>query len=147
MYSISPQQAHSFSLLISQQPYSTLLLKMPFQTLLWQKLAFSSPFFYFNHLSSISLSQRHCVAALLKPSSCPCHAYPFNRSVVPLCSSSFILSSLSSLFNRSVVRICNSLILFPTGVLSTSLFLVAFFLSIWSTSQGSWFHSFAKEAT
>ena len=75
---------------------------MPFQTLLWQKLAFSSPFFYFNHLSSISFSRRHCVAALFKPSSCPCHAYPFNRSIVPLCSSSFISSSLH-LFSTEVL--------------------------------------------
>ena len=56
MYSISPQQAYSFCCWFLQQFRSTLLLRMPFQALLWQKLAFSSPFFYFNHLSSISLS-------------------------------------------------------------------------------------------
>ena len=116
-----------FSLLVFQQLRSTLLLKMPFQTLLWQKLAFSSPFFYFNHLSSISLSRRHCVDALFKTSSCPCHAYPFNRSVVPLCSSSFILSSLSSLFNRSAVRICSSLFLFSNEVFFNFIISAVFF--------------------
>ena len=42
---------------------------MPFQTLLWQKLAFSSPFFYFNYLYSILSFQRHCDVALFNPSS------------------------------------------------------------------------------
>ena len=86
-----------FSLLVFQQLHSTLLLKMPFQTLLWQKLAFSSTFFYLNDLSSISLFRRHCDVALFNPSFCfvkimlLSFAYPFNRSVVPFCSSSFRL--------------------------------------------------------
>ena len=42
---------------------------MPFQALLWQKLAFSSPFSYFNYLSSILLFRRHCDVALFNPSS------------------------------------------------------------------------------
>ena len=63
--------------------------------------------------------------------------YPFNRSVVPSAQVLFILSSLASFLNRSAVRICSSLFLFPTGVFSTLFFLVALFLSICSTSQGS----------
>ena len=59
----------------------------------------------------------------------------------------FALSSLASLFYRSAVRICSSLLLFSTGVPSTLFFFVVFFLSICSTSQESWFHSFVKEAT
>ena len=42
-----------FSLLICQQLRSILLCKDAFQTHLWQKLAFSSPFCYSNHISSI----------------------------------------------------------------------------------------------
>ena len=80
--------------------------------------------------------------------SCSFHAYPFNRSVVSLCSSSFILSSLSSLFNPSVVRICNSLFLFPTGVLSTLFLSVVFFSRDGLTFfKVLWSHSFVKEAT
>ena len=55
--------------------------------------------------------------------------------------------SIPFLVNQSDVRICSSLLLFPTRVLSTLFFFIAFFLSICSTSQGSWFHSFVKEAT
>ena len=42
-----------FSLLVFQQLRSILICKDAFQAHLWQKLAFSSPFFYFNDLSSI----------------------------------------------------------------------------------------------
>ena len=42
-----------FSLLVFQQLRSTLLLRIPFQALLSQKLAFSSTFVYLNYLSSI----------------------------------------------------------------------------------------------
>ena len=56
----------------------------------------------------------------------------------------FALSSLANLLNRSTAQSYSSLFLFANGVLSTSLLLVAFFLSICSTSQGTWFHSFVK---
>ena len=69
--------------------------------------------------------------------SCSFHAYPFNRSVVPFCSSSFILSSLAYLSNRSATRIGSFLFLFLNGVLSTLFIFVVFFLSSCSTSQGS----------
>ena len=52
-FSISPLQAYSFRCWFFQQLRSTLPLKMPLQALLWQKLAFSSPFLYSNDLSSI----------------------------------------------------------------------------------------------
>ena len=48
-----PTTSLCFSLLIFQQLRSILLCKDAFQAHLWQKLAFSSPFFYFNDLSSI----------------------------------------------------------------------------------------------
>ena len=101
---------------------------MPFQTLLWQKLAFSSTFFYFNYQSSISLFRRHCDVALFNPSFCSVKimllsfAYPFNRSVVSPLQVLFILSSLASLFNRSVVRIWSSL--FLVYLVSTRVFLI-----------------------
>ena len=56
--------------------------------------------------------------------------YPFNRSVVSFCSSSFVLSSLSSLFNRSANRIGSFLFLFLNGVLSTLFLSVVFFLEM-----------------
>src|SRR3954467_12606429 len=59
MHSLRPYQAYSFRFWFSQQLRSTLLLKMHFQAQLWQKLAFSSPSFYFNYLSSISSFRRH----------------------------------------------------------------------------------------
>ena len=96
-FSISPLQAYFFSWLVFQQFCSILLLKMPFQALLWQKLRFSSPFPHFNYLYSILLFRRHCHVALFNPSSrfcqrsCSFCAYPFNRSVVPFCSSFFRL--------------------------------------------------------
>ena len=52
------------SLLVFQQLRSILLCKDAFQADLWYKLAFSSPFFYFNNLSSILSSRRHCDVAL-----------------------------------------------------------------------------------
>ena len=70
-----------FSLLVFQQLRSTLLLRMPSQTLLWQKLAFSSPFFYFNYLYSILSFRRHCGVVLFThllvcSGSCSFRAYP-----------------------------------------------------------------------
>ena len=48
-----PTTSLCFSLLIFQQLRSILLCKDAFQTHLWQKLAFSSPFCYSNDISSI----------------------------------------------------------------------------------------------
>ena len=81
MFFYKPTTSLLFSLLVFQQFHSTLLLKMPFQALLWQKLAFSSPFSYLNYLSSILLLRRHCDVALFYPSSC------FVMIVFFLCSS------------------------------------------------------------
>ena len=109
-----PTTSLLFSLLVFQQLHSTLLLRMPFQALLWQKLSFSSPFF--NYLSSggivMLLSSTHL---LVLSRSCYFLAYPFNQSAVSSFQVLFILSSLASLFNRSVVRICSSLFLFSDG--------------------------------
>ena len=108
-----------FSLLVFQQLRSILLCKDAFQAHLWQKLAFSSPFFYSSDLSSILSSG---VFVMLLSSlifsywgSCSFRAYPFNRSVVsiiPLLTeshpSAFILPSscsIPSISNRSVVVI------------------------------------------
>ena len=115
---ISPQVLRCFNkpttslfvwLLVFQQLRSTLPLKMPLQALLWQKLAFSSPFCYSNDLSSILFSGG--IVMLLSSlifsncGSCSFHAYPFNRSVLPFSFKFFfILSSLASLSNRSAVR-------------------------------------------
>jgi len=46
-----------FSLLVFQQLHSILLCKDAFQVHLWQKLSFSSPFFYSSDLSSILSSE------------------------------------------------------------------------------------------
>ena len=58
MFSHKPTTSLLFSLLVFQQLRSTILLRMPFQAQLWHKLAFSSPFFYFNYLFSISSFRR-----------------------------------------------------------------------------------------
>ena len=73
--------------------------------------------------------------------------YAFNRSVVSSAQVLSILSSFISLFNRSAARIGSSLFLFSNGGFSTFFIFVVFFLSICSTSQGSWFNSFVQEAT
>ena len=52
------------SLLIFQQLRSILLCKDAFQADLWYKLAFSSPFFYFNDLASILSFRSHCDVVL-----------------------------------------------------------------------------------
>ena len=121
-----------FSLLDSQQLRSTLLLKMPCRALLWQILAFSSPFLSFNYQLLffrsggivLLFSSTHL---LVLSRSCSFHDCPFNRSVVPSAQVLFILSSLVSLFNRSVDRSCSSLFLFASGVLSTSFISIVFF--------------------
>ena len=59
----------------------------------------------------------------------------------------FALSCLASFLNRSAARSCSSLSLFYNGVFFTLFTSVVLFFSIGSTSQGSWFHSFVKEAT
>ena len=108
MFSISPLQAYSFRFWFSNNSVITFLEGC---------LAFSSPFFYFNYLSSILLFRRHCDVVpfnhhLVLSGSCSFHAYPFNRSVLPFSFKFFfILSSLASLSNRSAVRFWSSLFL------------------------------------
>ena len=85
-----------FSLLVFQQLRSTLLLRIPFQALLSQKLAFSSTFVYLNYLSSILSSGGFVmllfsVIILIYKDHDLFFAYPFYRSLVPFCSSSFHL--------------------------------------------------------
>ena len=107
-FSISPLQAYSFRHWFSNNSVITFLEGC---------LAFSSPFFYFNYLSSILLFRRHCDVVLFNhhlvlSGSCSFHAYPFNRSVLPFSFKFFfILSSLASLSNRSAVRFWSSLFL------------------------------------
>ena len=55
--------------MVFQQLRSTLLLKMPCRSLLWQMLAFS-PLSIFNDLTSILVFRRHCDVALFNPSFC-----------------------------------------------------------------------------
>ena len=106
------------SLLVSQQLHSTLLLKMPLQALLWQKLALSSPFIYFNYLSSILSFRRHSVVALINPSSCSCQdlvlflLIHLTGVLRPVAQVLFALSSLPSLLNWGAAQICSSLSLF-----------------------------------
>ena len=128
-----------FSLLVFQQLRSTLLLKMPFQTLLWQKLAFSSQFSYGNYLSSILPFRGHCGVALFNPS------FRFVRIVLlswfihltgVLCPllKFFHLNKSFIPFNRTVTQIGSFLFLFPNGVLSTSFnpsFKDAFQILLW----------------
>ena len=108
MFSISPLQAYSFRCWFSNNSVITFLEGC---------LAFSSPFFYFNYLSSILLFGRHCDVVLFNhhlvlSGSCSFHAYPFNWSVLPFSFKFFfILSSLASLSNRSAVRFWSSLFL------------------------------------
>ena len=113
-------------LLVFQQLRSTLLLRMPSQALLWQKLAFFLHSFlsiiYLLFLRSegivMLLSSTHLLAL-----SGPCfyRAYPFNRSVVPFC------SSFLSLLNQSAFNFIHLQVVQPLKVL--------------------WFHSFVKGAT
>ena len=106
---------------------------MPSQALLWQKLAFSSPFSYFNYLSSILLFRRHCHVALFNPSSrfvkdhvlfMPIH---LTGVLCPFAQVPFALSSLAYLLNQSAARSCSPLFLFSNGVFSTSFISVVFF--------------------
>ena len=118
---------------------------MPCQALLWQNLAFSSPFLSFNYLSSIILFRRHCVVSFsVIISSCEDHdlfmLIPLTGVSCPLFKYPLILSrscSIPSIYRRSAARICSPLFLFPNGVLSTSFISVASFLSICLTFQGS----------
>ena len=131
---------------------------MPFQTLFWQKLAFSSTFFYLNYLYSIlspgalvmllfslliSVCQDHVqflpftVEVLSKLYQSYSFSILFIQSVVPSAQVLVMLSSFISLFNQSAARIGSSLFLFSNGGFSTLLIFVVFFLSICSTSQGS----------
>ena len=131
---------------------SILFCKGAFQVLLWQELAFSSPFCYSNNLSSI-LSSRgfgrllSLTHHLVLSRSCYFRAYPFNRSVVSSLQVLFILSSLASVSTRVVpIPSCPlyssfialqpprftwcSLFLFSTTVLSIVFNSVVFCLSI-----------------
>ena len=109
----------SFSLLDSQQLRSTLLLKMPCRALLWQILAFSSPFSYFNDLTSILFFLRHCDVSSFRFVRIMLFSWFIHLTGVlcPFCSSSFILSSLH-LFSTEVL---------PKLVLSYSSFLTECF--------------------
>ena len=143
-----------FSLLVFQQLRSTLLLRMPSQTLLWQKLAFSSPFFYFNDLSSIIFFRRLCDVALFSPSFRFVRIVFFSRFIHltgVLCP---LLKSFSSyqvlhnfFFNRSASRSCSPLLLFPTGVLSTLSSSLHYSFLFVQPLKVLWFHSFVKGAT
>ena len=105
---------------------------MPFQDQLWQELPFSYPFFYFNDLSPI-LSSGGFGCCSLQPIFSFCQdrvlflVYPFNRSVVSFCSSSFILSSFSFSFQLKCYQNRFFLFLFLNGVLSASFISVVFF--------------------
>ena len=135
-----------------QQLRSTRLLRMPSQALLWQKLAFSSPFPYFNYLSSILLFRRHCDVVLFTRHLVLSkimffHAYPFNRSVGPFAQVLFALSSLASLLTGvpyEFVLPCSSSLPECFQLCSTSwhsYFQVVQLLKV------LWFHSFVKGAT
>ena len=152
-----------------QQLRSTLLPRMPSQTLLWQKLAFSSPFFYSNYLYYILLFRRPCDVALFNHHlklwrSCSFRAYPFNRSV--MFSAKFFSSyQVSQFFSTRVVPIPScplyssfialqpprfkwcSLFLFSTAVLSIVFNSVVLFLSTFQPLKVLWFHSLVEEAT
>ena len=106
------------SLLVFQQLRSILLCKDAFQADLWYKLAFSSPFFYFNDLASILSFRRHCDVVLFthhlvlsRSCSFPCLSIQPERCVY------------HSSFNRSLIQVlsfCQVHVLFlpcSTGVL------------------------------
>ena len=102
-----PTTSLCFSLLIFQQLRSILLCKDAFQTHLWQKLAFSSPFCYSIDLSSI-LSSRGIVMLLfyLIIPNCEDHVlFMLIHLTGVSCfhSSSLILSSFASFLNRRAV--------------------------------------------
>ena len=138
-----PTTSLLFSLLVFQQLRSILLLKMLFKLISGKRCFLLR---YFDFILTFVPEALWCCS--LRPIILFCQdhvlllAYRFNRSVVSSLQVLFILSSLASLFNRSAVRICSSSECFQ--LCSSSLFL---FLSICSTSQGSWFHSFVQEAT
>ena len=101
-----PTRSLLFSLLIFQQLRSSLLRKdVFFQIHLWKELSFSSPFFYFNDLSSIlSFGGNVMLLFSLIISFCQDHVI-FLTGVLCSHSSFFILSSFASRLNRSAV--CN----------------------------------------
>ena len=96
MYSVRPYQAYSFSLLVFQQLRSTLLLKMPFQAfcgISWHFLLHSPIsiiYLLFFRSGGIAMLFFSPIISFCQRS-CSFRAYPFNRSVVPFCSSSFLL--------------------------------------------------------
>ena len=108
---------------------------MPVQALLWQKLAFSSTFSYFNYLSSILLFRRHCDIAIFNPSSrfvkdhvlfMPIH---LTGVLCPFAQVLFALSFLVHLVLTGVLACTScplkpfSCVFQPTGFLWCSLFL------------------------
>ena len=102
-------------------------------------MLFSSPSFHSNVPSSILCSRRLCDVDLFSHHLEWCFFVLIHLTGV-LCTllKFFSFYHVCALcFNRSAVRICSSLKLFPTGVLSTLFYFVAFLLSICSTSQGS----------
>ena len=108
-----------FSLLVSNNSVRPFSYRCIFKLFCGRSWHFSSLFFYFNYLSSILLFRSHCDVTLFSHhlGSCSFRDYPFNRSVLPLCSSSFISSSLH-LFSTEVL---------PKSVLSYSSFLTECF--------------------
>ena len=101
-----PTSSLLFSLLVFQQLHSTLILRMPFQAHLWQKLPFSSPFFRSNDLPFtpsfggilMLLSSTHL---LVFSGACSFMGLYIQPECCALCSSSFILSSFISRPNQS----------------------------------------------
>ena len=141
MYSIS---SLLFSLLVFQQ----------FRSRFCCKRAPSRSCFPFVHSSPFSLLfRRHCIVALFNPSSCFVRIMFFSWLIHltgVLCPfflkfSHFIKSCIPSQPECYPDRFL--LFLFLNGVLWTLFSSVVSFLPICSTPQGSWFHSFVKEAT
>ena len=128
MYSTRPYQAYSFRCWFSNNPVLAIVVSVLPQDLVSLRSFHSILNFVPEALWCCSLQpifsfcQDHVLFVLIHLT-----------GVCARCSSSFILSSLASLFNRSVVWICSSLFLFLNGVLSTLFFSMAFFLSFCST--------------
>ena len=101
MFSISPYQAYPFHCCFSNNSVLAFVVSVLSQDRVSLCSFHSILTFVTEALCCCSLQ----TFFLLLSGSCSYHAYPFKRSVVSLGSSSFILSSLSSLFNRGVTRI------------------------------------------
>ena len=111
--------------------------KDAFSNSLWQKLAFSSPFFIL--IIYLLLLSPGGIVLLLFSNLFLVHIMFIILTGVlcPFAQILFILSSFASLFNWSAIRICSSLFLLSNGVFSTSFISVVFFYRNCLTSQGS----------